>query len=179
MKKSILLFFIPFLLWGTTYDSTLLQIGAKLFPKVALMEKGTRERIQSTVNFVIITTPTNKRAAQRLLGIIERQYGGILSNYSLTVSILSPKEALMVKNTHGFILLLEADDDILSSLLEHAHLNKILTFSFDPALLQKGTAISLYIGRSVKPYINLTTLKQVPFTFEYGFLKLSQPYYSL
>ena len=176
MKKSVLLLLIPFLLWGTTYDSTLLQIGAKLFPKVVLMEKGTKERIQTSVHFVIITTPTNKEAAQRLSEMIERQYGGVLSNYSLTLSILSPKEALEVKNAHGFILLMEPNEGILIPLLEHAHQNKTLTFSFDPALLQKGAAISLYIGRSVKPYINLTVLKEVPFTFEYGFLKLSQPY---
>ena len=176
MKKSILLFFMPFLLWGTTYDSTLLQIGAKLFPKVALMEKGTKERIQSTVNFVIITPPSNKEAAQRLSEMIDRQYGGVLSNYTLTLSIVSPKEALEIRNVHGFFLLLDPEESILSPLLEHARQTKTLTFAFDPLLLQKGAAVSLYIGRSVKPYINLTTLKQVPFTFEYGFLKLSQPY---
>lgn len=176
MTKSLLLIFIPFFLWGTTYDSTLLQIGAKLFPKVILMEKGSSDRIQSVVNLVIITVPSNKEAAQRLSGMIERQYGGVLSNHSLDVSVVSPKEALSIKNAHGFILLMDSDDGMLPTLLEHAHKNKILTFSFDPELMKKGSAVSLYIGRSVKPYINLSTLKQVPFTFEYGFLKLSQPY---
>jgi len=176
MTKLLLLIFIPFFLWGTTYDSTLLQIGAKLFPKVILMEKGTTDRIQSVVNLVIVTVPANKEAAQRLSGMIERQYGGILSNHSLDVSVVSPKEALSLKNVHGFILLMDADESILPTLLEHAHQNKILTFSFDSDIMKKGSAVSLYIGRSVKPYINLTTLKQVPFTFEYGFLKLSQPY---
>lgn len=176
MKKIIFLFLVPFLLWGTTYDPTLLQIGAKLFPKVALMEKGTKERIQSTLSLVIVSEAPNKVAAQRLSEMIERQYGGTLSNYSLILTTVSMKEALEIKNTHGFILLTEADDSALPLLLEHAHKNKTLTFCFDPALLQKGADVSLYIGRSVKPYINLTTLKQVPFTFEYGFLKLSQPY---
>jgi hypothetical protein len=176
MKKSLLLILIPSLFWSATYDATLLRIGAKLFPKVALMENGTKERIQSTLQFVIVTTPSNKETGHRLAEMIERQYGGAISHYPLALSIVSLKEALEIKNAHGFILLLEPDEDSLSSLLEHAHKNKILTFSFDPALLQKGTAISLYIGRSVKPYINLTTLKQVPFTFEYGFLKLSQPF---
>lgn len=176
MIKALLLIFIPFFLWGTTYDATLLQIGAKLFPKVLLMEKGTNERIQSNVNLVIVTTPANKEAAQRLSGMIERQYRDSLSNHPLIISIVSPKEGLNLKNAHGFILLMDADESILPTLLEHAHQNKILTFSFDPALMQKGSAVSIYIGRSVKPYINLSTLKQVPFTFEYGFLKLSQPY---
>jgi hypothetical protein len=71
---------------------------------------------------------------------------------------------------------MDPDDSMLSPLLEYAQKNKTLTFCFDPALLQKGAAVSLYIGRSVKPYINISTLKQVPFTFEYGFLKLSQSY---
>ena len=176
MTKSLLLIFIPFFLWGTTYDSILLQIGAKLFPKVILMEKGTTDRIQSVVNLVIVTVPANKEAAQRLSGMIERQYGGVLSNHSLDVSVASPKEALTLKNVHGFILLIDPDESSLPTLLEHTHQNKILTFSFDPELMKKGSAVSLYIGRSVKPYINLTILKQVPFTFEYGFLKLSQPY---
>jgi hypothetical protein len=175
IKKSLLLL-MPFLLWGTTYDSTLLQIGAKLFPKVVLMEKGTKERLQSTLRLVIITTQSDKKTAQQLSKAIERQYGGVLSSYTLSLTIASPKEALEITHAHGFFLLLEPNEDILTPLLVHAHDHKILTFSFDPALLQKGVAVSLHIGRSVKPYINLSTLKQVPFTFEYGFLKLSQPY---
>jgi hypothetical protein len=99
MKKILLLVFIPILLWGTTYDSTLLQIGAKIFPKVVLMEKGTKDRIQSSVNIVIVTTPSNKEAAQRLSEMIERQYGGALSNFELTISIVSPKEALELKKS--------------------------------------------------------------------------------
>ncbi|MCK9373975.1 MAG: hypothetical protein M0P91_12340 [Sulfuricurvum sp.] len=176
MIKFILLFFIPVLLWGTTYDSTLLQIGAKIFPKIALMEKGTKERIQTTVNIVIITGGSNKQTAQQLAEMIERQYHGTLSNYSLTCSVVSIKEGFEVKNAHGFILLMDPDDSMLPALLEYAHKNKTLTFSFDPLVLQNGAAVSLYIGRSVKPYINLSTLKEVPFTFEYGFLKLSQSY---
>lgn len=176
MKKIILLFLLPCILWGVTYDSALLQIGAKLFPKVALMEQGTKERIQSSVNFLIIATPSHKEDAQQLSMMFERQYGGVLSNYSLAIKIVSPKEASEIKHTHGIILLMEPDDATLPLLLENAHKNKILTFCFDPTLLQKGADVSLYIGRNVKPYVNLTTLKQVPFTFEYGFLKLSQPY---
>jgi hypothetical protein len=176
MKKILLLFLMPFVLWGSTYDLELLQIGAKIFPKVALMEQGTKERIQSNVSFFIVATSLNNEVAQRLSMMFEHQYGGVLSHYSFSIRIVSPKEALEIKNSHGFILLMEPEDAMLPLILEHAHRNKILTFCFDSALLQKGADISLYIGRSVKPYINLTTLKQVPFTFEYGFLKLSQPY---
>ncbi|MDD5716564.1 MAG: hypothetical protein PHW64_02080 [Sulfuricurvum sp.] len=176
MKKIILSALLPVLLWGTTYDSTLLQIGAKVFPKIALMEKGTKERIQKTVHIVIVTVPSNRQTAQQLAEMIEYQYHGTLSNYSLTCSVVSAKEGLEIKNAHGFILLMEPDENILPLLLEYAHKNRILTFSFDPLMLQKGAAVSLYIGRSVKPYINLSILKEVPFTFEYAFLKLSQPY---
>lgn len=178
MKKFILLLvlLIPFILSGATYDSTLLQIGAKLFPKIVLMEKGTKGRIQSSVNFVIVAPPSNAEAAQRLSEMMTRQYSEGISNHPLSLSIVSVKEALEIKNAHGIILLVEPDEGMLEPLLKHADENKILTFSLDPALLQKGVAISLYIGRSVKPYINISSLKQVPFTFEYGFLKLSQPF---
>lgn len=174
--KTLMYLFIPFLLYASPFDSNLLQIGAKIFPKVTLIEKGTKERIQTNVNLLIVTTNAYKSDAQRLSDIIDAQYDSTLSNHPLNISIVSPKEALEQKNIHGFILLLDPNDPVLLTLLEHAQRNKILTFSFDPELLQKGVAISLYIGRSVKPYINLSILKQTPFTFEYGFLKLSQPY---
>ncbi|HEX5330171.1 hypothetical protein [Sulfuricurvum sp.] len=176
MKKFIFLTIMPLILWGTTYDTALLQIGSKMFPKIALMEKGNQERIQSSVNLLIVTPASNKESAYRLSSMIERQYNGTLSNYALSIAVVSPKEALEIKNAHGFVLLMESEDAMLPPVLDHAHKNKIVTFSFDPALLQKGVAVSLYIGRSVKPYINLSTLKQVPFAFEYGFLKLSQSY---
>lgn len=176
MKKSILLLFIPYLLWSGIYDPALLQIGAKMFPKITLLEKGTNERINSSLNLVIVASSSNKIAAHELSEMIKYQYGGTLSTHPIAILTVSPKEALEIKNGHCFIFLMEQDDAMLLPLIEYAEKNKILTFSFDPSLLSKGVAISLYIGRSVKPYINLAALKKVPFVFEYGFLKLSQPY---
>ncbi len=176
MRGVFLLLCVPLLLWSNSYDPALLQIGAKLFPKIALMEKGTQEKLQSTLRLCIVASPPDKESAERLLAMIERQYGDRLSRYNLSVSIVSPKEALDIDNAHGFLLLMEPNANLLETLLVHAHKNQTLTFGFDPLLLQKGAAVSLYIGRSVKPYVNLSALKQVPFTFEYGFLKLSQPY---
>lgn len=176
MKKILLLFLTPMMLYAAIYDSNLLQIGAKIFPKIVLMEKGTNDRIQTSVNLFIVASNSSKADAQRLSGMIEAQYSGTLSTHPLSIGIISPKEVLETKNAHGFIFLMDANDPSLSSLLDYAQRNKILTFSFDTELLQKGVAVSLYIGRNVKPYINLSTLKQVPFVFEYGFLKLSQPF---
>lgn len=177
MKKLILLIcFFPLYLWSVTYDPSLLQIGAKLFPKIMLMEQGTKERIHSTLTLIIVTDITHKEHAKRLLGIFESQKE---NTTPLKLRVVSPKEALEITDTHGFIVLMKEEDYLLEGLIKHANKNKILTFSFDPNLLGKGAAVSLYIGKNVKPYLNLTTLKEVPFTFEYGFLKLSQPYLSV
>lgn len=92
--KTLLYLFIPFLLCASPFDSNLLQIGAKIFPKVTLMEKGTKERIQTNVNLLIVTTNAYKLDAQRLFDIIDSQYDGMLSNHPLNLSIVSPKEAL-------------------------------------------------------------------------------------
>lgn len=176
MKKFLFLLLSPFIVYATPYDSNLLQIGAKIFPKITVMEKGTSERIQTNVNIFIVSTSATRSDAQRLSGMIESQYGGILSSHPLSLNIISPKDVMEMKNAHALILLIDPNDPNLPSLLDFGQRNKILTFSFDPELLSRGVAVSLYIGRSVKPYINLSTLKQTPFIFEYGFLKLSQPY---
>lgn len=176
MRKSFFLWLIPLFAWSFPYDSNLLLLGAKLFPKIILMEKSTAGHIQSTVHLVIVASPSNYDSAQRFSELIEHQYGGALSSYRLKTSLVSPKEALQILDPNAFVLFVEPTETLLPSLIEYANKNKILTFSVDSSLLKRGTAVSLYIGRSVKPYINLSTIKQVPFTFEYGFLKLSQPY---
>lgn len=176
MKYIFALILIPTILLSGSYDKALLQIGAKLFPKIAFIEKGTKERIRSTLNFVIVTTPSNQASAYELREMIQRQYPNGINNFPLNLSIASARESLDMTNIHGFILLLDPNEPLLEPLMEHAYQYKILSFSLEPSLLQKGVAVSLFIGRSVKPYINTTTLKQTPFTFDYGFLKLSQPY---
>lgn len=180
MKKLILLiFFFPLYLWSVTYDVSMLHIGAKLFPKIILMEQGTKERIHSTLSLIIVTDSTHKEHAKRLLNILEAQKDNSTNTTPLKLRVISPKEALEITDAHGFIVLINEEDYLLEGLIKHANKNKILTFSFDPNLLGKGVSVSLYIGKNVKPYLNLTALKEVPFTFEYGFLKLSQPYLSV
>lgn len=162
--------------WGFSYDTPLLQIGAKLFPKVILMEKGSKERVGSEINLIVVASDQSAEPAKRFADMVLTQYPEGINNRPIRLSIVSPKEFTLLKNTDAVILLLSSDDGRVNSILKSAFENKILTFSLDPSLLQNGTAVSLYIGKSVKPYINITTVKTVPFNFEYGFLKLSVPY---
>ena len=178
MKK--LLYFcilvIPLTLFGTSYDTPLLQISSKLFPKILFMEKGTKERIQSSIHFVIIASHANQEAARHFSNMMQNQYPDGINDHSLRISIVSAREALSMKNVHGMILMIPPDENILESLIEHTYENKILTFCFDPSLLRNGAVISLYIGKNVKPYLNISALKKASFTFEYSFIKLSVPF---
>ena len=167
---------IPLTLFGASYDTPLLQISSKLFPKILFMEKGTKERIQSSIHFVIVASPANQEAARHFSNMVQNQYPEGINDHPIRVSILSAKEALGTKNIHGIILMLPPDDNLLEPLIKHTYENKILTFSFDPSLLRNGAVISLYIGKNVKPYLNVSALKEASFTFEYSFIKLSVPF---
>jgi hypothetical protein len=173
IRALILLIVLPLFLWSASFDPVLLQIGGKVFPKVMLMEQGTKERITDSLNILIVANEPYRGDAVRLSEIIRRQYG---KNFNVNVSINTSKEAQKTTNLHGMILLLEGKESGLPPLIDQAHKSKTLTFCLDPDLLGKGVAVSLHIGKTVKPYLNLTVLRKVPFTFEYGFLKLSQPY---
>lgn len=173
---SLLSLLIPLHLLALSYDSSLLQIGGKLFPKVLFIEKGTKNRIQDSINLVIATSSSNQEHAKRLVHIIQNHYPNGINNHPFKFSIISIKEAQTLKSGHAIILMTDHEDPYLNALIHNANANQILTFSFDPELLENGTAISLYIGKSVKPYLNLSTLKNAPFSFDYGFLQLSVPY---
>jgi len=177
--KKLLFFFIlviPLTLFGASYDTPLLQISSKLFPKILFMEKGTKARIQSSINFVIVASPANQEAARYFMNMVSNQYPDGINDYPIQLSIVSTKEALNMKNVHGIIFMLSPDDPLLEPLIKHSYENKILTFCFDPSLLRSGVIISIYIGKNIKPYLNISALKESPFTFEYSFIKLSIPY---
>lgn len=176
IRLILALFLVPIVLLGNLFDPTVLQIGAKIFPKVVLIEKGTKERIDGSVNILIVANDSTKETAQRLAGFIDRQYKNQLGGYLLNVRVISPQQAIRETDVHGYILLLTGKETLFYSLLAHAQKTKTLTFSLDPELLSQGVAVSLYIGRNVKPYLNLSLIRETPFVFDYGFLKLSQPY---
>lgn len=178
MKKLIIMLslLIPLTLLGGYYDTPLLQIGAKLFPKITLIEKGTQERIQTSIHLVIAASPTYQENARTFSKMLQTQYPEGINNFPLRITITTPKEALQIKNTHAIILMMPPEDPQTRSLIEHSYENKILTFCFDPALLKSGVLLSLYIGKNVKPYLNITALKEGRYTFEYSFIKLSTFY---
>ena len=176
IRALLILSLLSLALWSASFDAVLLQIGGKVFPKVIMMEQRNKERIATgSLNIVIVTDEAYKGDAARLSEIIRRQYE---SNFNVNVTVNSPKEAMNSTNAHGMILLVEGKEPGLPALIDHALKTKTLTFSLNPDLLSKGVAVSLHIGKTVKPYLNLTVVRKTPFTFEYGFLKLSQPYTS-
>lgn len=140
------------------------------------MEKGTKERIQSSIHFVIVASPANQEAARLFSNMLQHQYPEGINNHPIRISIVSSREALSIKNVHGIILMISPDETMLESLIEHTYEEKILTFCFDPLLLRNGAVISVYVGKNVKPYLNISALKQASFTFEYSFIKLSVPF---
>ena len=177
--KKLLAFFIlviPLALFSDSYTTPLLQISSKLFPKILFMEKGTKDRIQSSINLVIVASPSNQEAARNFSSMLLKQYPDGINDHPIRISIVSIKEVLEMNNLHGIILMVPPDEISLRPLIKHTYDNKILTFCFDPSLLERGAIISLYIGKNIKPYLNVSALKQTSFTFEYSFIKLSIPY---
>lgn len=178
MKKAICFLFllIPLTLWGGSYDTPLLQISSKLFPKILFIEKGTKERIQSSIHLVIVASPSYQETARLFSKMVQNQYPDGINDYPIQITVVSIKEAFSIKNTHGIIFMIPPDEPMLDSLIKHTYENKILTFCFNPSLLRNGVVISIYIGKNVKPYLNITALKEASFTFEYSFIKLSVPF---
>ncbi len=178
MKKLIIVlsFLIPITLFGGYYDTSLLQIGAKLFPKIIFIEKGTLERIQTSIHLVVVASSQYQENGRSFSKMLQTQYPEGINNYPIRITLATPKEALQIKNVHAFVLMMPPEDPQTHSIIAHSSENKILTFCFDQALLKSGVLLSLHIGKSVKPYLNITTLKEGGYTFEYSFIKLSTLY---
>lgn len=178
MKRLILFLslLIPLKLLGGYYDTPLLQIGAKLFPKIPFIEKGTQERIHTSLHLIIVASPAHQESARTFSKMLHTQYPKGINNYPLLITIVSPKEALTIKSAHAFIVMASPEESQIDPLIEHSYKNSILTLCFDPSLLKRGVLLSVHIGKSVKPYLNITALKEGGYIFEYSFIKLSTLY---
>lgn len=158
--KYLILFLSLFLnLSADSYTNTMINIHAKVFPKILLSDTRIEEKlVDETIHIIILYSQEDYPIADRLRKQILNLYPR-LKNYPLNITLKEYSSFDPSESASAYYELLGDKKSILN-VNKIAQKNSVITFSYSSDYLEYGTLMSLYIGNQVSPYINTETLKQ-------------------
>lgn len=159
-------------LFGAQYNSTIIELEAKLFPKMLMLSEDL-DKNASSLEIVIVAQECALYSAKLFKESIEKTYSQNLVSKKILVNIVEFEN--LSGKPDGIIVLYHPDKE-LHAIAKWANTQKIPSFSYDPAHLEFGILGSLYFGVQTKPYLNKEVLKKYNFTFNPYLLELSKFY---
>ncbi|MDD2789883.1 MAG: hypothetical protein PHU40_04370 [Sulfurimonas sp.] len=160
------------LLHAKEYDETVMDIEAKLFPKIAILEEKIAQNPSPYLSITILYKEADYAVAERFKQKIESTYPKKIRDKNVRVNLAQFGLSHITDTDALLVLAHEAEE--LETIALWANKNKILTFAYEPASLEYGLVSSIYIGRTTKPYLNAKAIKKYDFVFDSYLLQLSK-----
>ncbi|MBA1432321.1 MAG: hypothetical protein FAF04_01705 [Epsilonproteobacteria bacterium] len=167
-----LLFLILLQLSAKQYDSNIIDIEAKLFVKIALLESSIQKSDNTLLRIYIVAKQIDNSAAMQFKNAIQADYPDMLLNKKIVVKAVHFQDA--VKQKPDAIIVLEHTEQKLREIAKWANENKIVSFAYDPAYLEYGVLVSLYFGKTTQPYLNKKIIQEYGFVFDPYLIQLSK-----
>ena len=165
-----LLFLASLKLFAINYNSTILELEAKLFPKMILLNENINKKINN-LTIYILSEEIDVYVAVELKEAIEANYPDKISGKFIKVSI---KKFNTFENLPDAVIVLNHNEEELSEIALWANEHGVISLGYDPSYMEYGILGSLYIGKSTKPYFNAKKILQYGFIFNTNLLKISK-----
>ena len=173
MKKLLYLLLTCNIVFAYTYEHQMLQIHAKIAPRIILMSKNTRYSREENINIIIVYEDGDKNAANSFESYLNNIYPKGLNNIPLKIEKITYFN-FKTAPQNSLIFLFDAQDANIIKVLKYCHKNKILTMSYSDKYLKYGVILSLHVGKNLKPYINLEAAKESNIIFKNNLISVSK-----
>jgi len=171
LRKVLLTGLLLQQLFGASYETSLLQIHAKIAPRIMLMREPLPK--SDTVSIMLLCQSNDLAAAQSLQVLMERSYPSGLGKKALQVEI-ERYDTFKKAGEDVLLFLFDAPENVRRPVIEYATRQHILCMSYNSVYLKEGVHVSLYLGRSVQPYLNLLAAKQSGIIFQRTLISVSK-----
>lgn len=168
----LLFLFFSTILFARYYDTNIMTIEAKLFPKIAMLEKNIKQNPSMVLVITILANEKDYRVAKHFKRKIKSNYPNLIGKKRIVVNI-SEFMPLTMPNPDAIIVLSYKPKE-LEAIALWANQNKIVSFAYDSSDLSYGILSSIYIGKSIKPYLNRKIIQEYNFVFDSYLLQLSK-----
>lgn len=169
-RFSFISIFSVIYLNAALYDTNLMQIYAKLLPRIILYSS-LKPKPNETLALCIAHNALDYQQAVYLKKRLE-QANRNFSPYVTTAPFTSLKQC----EKSQLVFFLNSSEEQLQTALRTLPINKQITVSYDAQNLQNGVDASLFIGRSVRPYLNVDALNARQITIHPMLLRTSKLY---
>jgi len=157
---------------AVSYDESILQIYSKIIPRLVIMSNVPAEPKKS-VSVCTIHNKDDAASAERFSQMIQKNATG--GSVTLRIRHRTYEHAAECFDSQ-LLFLLNGSETQFSRLQKELGTKPIITVAYDPRMLEAGADISLYMGRSVMPYLNLGALRNKGIRFESVLLRVSKVY---
>lgn len=169
---SVLLFtlFSPFSLSAAYYDTTLLTLFSKILPRIVSLSSLAPEE-GKPLSVCIVREDVDASAAKTFeVMLSDAAHKHVIESIETDFSHMS------VCGKSQLVFLFDAPTETVVTALSSFKEFHPMIASYDAKLLSSGADVSLFIGRSVKPYINLKSLKDKQIRLDALILQVSKIY---
>jgi len=174
--EFILLFVLShtLLLNAGNYNEDVLTIYSKMIPRFVVMSSQ-KEKIKTDIEICILRDKLDEVDAHLLIEKIESNYPSGLLNHPIKLIQTNYTNIQKCKSSQ-LAFMFNADDNHLHHAISFLQKHRILSLSYDMALLEKGADASLFIGRNVMPYRNIKATSSTNIFFDTLLLRVSKIY---
>jgi hypothetical protein len=146
-------------------------------PKVLLLEKNIEQKLKNnTINITLVYEKNNYKDMKYLTQEIRREYPNGISGYN--IKIVQQEYGLINKCDPNIDILyiFPSSKDNIKNLIQIYSRCKAITFASNKEYLKEGAMISIDVGKTVKPIVNLVAVKNSGITFKPVLLSISKVY---
>lgn len=161
ISKVLLFLFLAISLFANgIYNSNLLNIQARVYPKIIISDKNLENKtFKDKIIFTIFYEDIDYKTALALKDKIENNYKSLKEkNLSVNLTNIDDFDKKAPLSTAYYFLL--GDKNQISSISRFLASNNRLTFSYDDTYLEYGVIFGLKINAQIDLFLNLKNLKE-------------------
>lgn len=184
MKGSGLLSFITrfltvIFIYSTTinasvYDDDVLDIFSKVSPRLILMSSQ-KNRLKDNIQICVLRDSMDEPVAKSFIDKLKNSYPNGIKNYPLKLINSSYSNIEECQNSH-LLFVLDTSEKNIEKVLKYSAEHRLLTMSYDAKYLENGVNASLFLGRKVTPYLNLTATRKNQIELDNLLIQISKIY---
>jgi hypothetical protein len=174
-KQLLLLGLLTALLYGYAYNDKLLQVYAKIIPRIALMTHSEGSLPGNSIGICLLYEKGDEQGARRLRDMMLSAYPDGLRFRTLELSLFPYSRHRSCRDS-ALLFLFDTDEARMQTSLDFARAYHIPTMSYSSRFLDSGVMLSMHLGKTVRPYLNLEAAKESGITPDSLLIRISKIY---
>jgi hypothetical protein len=161
-------------LYASVYDDEVLNIYSKILPRMVLMSNK-KNKFKDKIAICIVHDKIDVRAAESLKEKIFSEYPEGIKNYKIKMTDTIYAD---IESCHDaqMVFLFDSSESNIIKATEFSNKNAIISMSYNAKYLENGVGLSLFLGRKVVPYINMSAFRTTGIELDNVLLRVSKIY---